>query len=584
MIIALGFFEVAGIASVLPFMELLSRPDALGSSQLLTSVYESLSFESYDNFVLFIGSFIIATITIANLIGIFSQYYHFKLSWNIAHRLSTTLLKVYSDKPYSFYLKQNTSDLKTYLLSEVVDLTRGVLIPIIEFISRSIICLIILGVLLAVSINATLVMGGFLGGSYAIIYIAQRKILKRLGKEKITSNTNRFRYLEEMLTGIKTVKTYAAQRFFYERFEKSSSEFSQIQPRVQITYAAPKYLLEVLSIGGVLVYTMYLVVTSGDLINSLPRLTLYALAGYRLLPALQRAFSAIAKVKHSMPSLHKLYDDLLIARDLEDAPEKHVDTMPFLRQVELRNISFSYDIGEGNVLDNLSLKIEKGDIVAFVGSTGSGKTTLIDILTGLLSSNQGQLIIDDTLVTSENIEEWQRNIAYVPQDVYLYDDTIKANITFGNNKQLYNEQRMMGALEMAGISQFVLHELPNGLETLVGERGVRLSGGQRQRLGLARALYSNPTMLVLDEATSALDNITEKEIIKSLLSLPDDITIVMIAHRLSTVQYADTIFILESGTVVDKGTYNELIASNKKFKEMDSIGWRKESDHSLIDS
>lgn len=582
LILVLGFFEVAGIASVLPFMELLSKPDALESSQILTQVYDRLKFESYSNFVIFTGSFIIATITFANLLGLFLQYYQLKFCWNISHRMSTNLLKVYSKKPYSFYLKQNTSDLRAYLLNEVLTLTSGVIIPIIEFISRSVICVIILGLLLVISPLATVVMGGLLGGSYMLIYITQRKVLKRLGKEKIESNANRFRYLEEMLTGIKTVKTYAAQKFFFERFENESKKFSLIEPRVQMTYATPKFILEILSIGGVLAVTMYFFVTSGDLLKSLPRLALYAIAGFRLLPALQKAFSAIAKVKHSMPSLHKLYDDLLIARDLEDVQEKSVTPMSFEKQIELKDISFQYDNGGNQILNKLSLNIKKGDTVAFVGSTGSGKTTLIDILTGLLSPSAGELVIDDTLVTPENIESWQRNIAYVPQDVYLYDDTIKANVTFGNVKHAYDEDRMIRALEMAGISQFILKELPDGLNAMIGERGVRLSGGQRQRLGLARALYSKPTLLVLDEATSALDNITEKGIIESLLSLPKEITIVIIAHRLSTVQHANTIFILENGGIVGKGTYKELVESNQTFKEMDHINWNKHSEGSAI--
>lgn len=563
-------------------MELLSKPDALESSEMLTRVYETLNFQSYPNFVIFTGSFIIATITIANLLGIFSQYYHLKFSWNTAHRMSTSLLRVYAKKPYSFYLKQNTSDLRAYLLNEVVALTSGVLIPLIEFISNSIICIIILTLLMMVSPSATLVMGGFLGGSYALIYIFQRKALKRLGKEKIAANTGRFRYLEEMLSGIKTVKTYAAQKFFYDRFDKESKKFSVIQPRVQMIYATPKKLLEILSFGGVVAITMYFFVTSGNLLNFLPRLTLYAIAGYRLMPALQKAFSAIAKVKHSMPSLIILYDDLIIARDLDDEPEEPVAPMPFKEKMELNKVSFRYDEGEKKVLDNLSLKIDKGSMVAFVGATGSGKTTLIDILTGLLTPDNGNLSIDNTPINTENLESWQRNIAYVPQEVYLYDDTIQANITFGNKDLSYDEARMSRALEMAGVSDFVNNELPEGLDTVIGERGVRLSGGQRQRLGLARALYTEPTVLVLDEATSALDNITEKGIIESLLSLPDEITIVMIAHRLSTVQYADTIFILEHGSVVDKGTYHELVASNETFKKMDDIGWRKESDDSLV--
>jgi ATP-binding cassette subfamily C protein len=578
LVLLLGFFEVIGIASVLPFMELLSKPNAIAESRWLAYIYDAFDFQSYRSFVIASGSFIIATIAFSNLLGIYSQFYHLRFSWNLAHRMSTGLLRVYVDKPYSFYLKKNTSDLRAYLLNEVVALTSGVLIPIIEFISRSIICVIILSLLMMVSVRATFVMALFLGGSYGIIYLARQGALKKLGKEKIESNTLRFRYLEEMLSGIKTVKTYAAQRFFYDRFEKESKRFSLIQPKVQMTYAAPKYILEIVAMGGVLAFTMYLFVNSGNLLNSLPKLTLYAIAGYRLLPALQNAFSAIAKVKHSMPSLHKLYDDLILAKDIDQLVVTKIKRMPLEKQIELESINFQYDEDGPAILKNLSLQINKGEIIAFVGATGSGKTTLIDILTGLLTPTKGKIIVDGVVVTEGNIEQWQKNIAYVPQDVYLYDDTIEANVTFGNGNEEFDQVRMQEALRMAGIDVFINQELPEGIMTKIGERGVRLSGGQRQRLGLARALYTNPGVLVLDEATSALDSITEKGIIESLLSLPDDLTIIMIAHRLSTVQYSDKIFLLEKGEIIGSGSYGELIESSEIFKEMDDVSWKKNTD------
>lgn len=552
-------------------MELLSKPDALQTSDLLSKTYQFFGFTSYPDFVIATGCFIIFTIALANLLGIATQYYHLKFSWNMAHKMSTGLLKVYAQKPYKYYLNQNTADMRAYLINEVVALTSGVLIPIIEFISRALTCVIILILLMMVSVSATLTMGGILGGAYALIYMGRQKMLKRLGKEKIAANTNRFRFLEEMLTGIKTVKTYQAQQFFYDRFARESKKFSLIQPKVQMTYATPKYILEIVAIGGVVAITMYFFVTSGDLLKSLPRLTLYAMAGYRLLPALQKAFAAIAKVKHSMPSLHKLYDDLLLIKEVESLEGPAQAPMSFEEKVAFRDVNFRYDPEGEDVLYKLNLEIKKGEIVAFVGATGSGKTTLIDILTGLLTPTAGQLEVDDQVLNSGNMEAWQRNIAYVPQEVYLYDDTVRANVTFGLGIDRFDEKRMDEALQMAGIYEFVTNQLPEGIETVIGERGVRLSGGQRQRLGLARALYANPKLLVLDEATSALDNITEKEIIKSLLSLPDDLTIVMIAHRLSTVQYADDIFLLEEGNIANHGTYKELISSNDTFRKMDGI-------------
>ncbi|WP_421985394.1 ABC transporter ATP-binding protein [Roseivirga sp.] len=334
--------------------------------------------------------------------------------------------------------------------------------------------------------------------------------------------------------------------------------------------------------GGVLTITMYFFVTSGNLLKSLPRLTLYAIAGYRLLPALQKAFSAIAKVKHSMPSLHKLYDDLMLAKGLEDKEGESIERMPFKNKISIKNISFRYEEMNSDVLKDLNFEICKGSMTAFVGATGSGKTTLIDIITGLLSPEKGELIVDGVNTTSHNIAEWQQNIAYVPQEVYLYDDTLKANITFGKDLVDNDDKRMTSALQMAGIYDFIMNELPQGLDTKIGERGVRLSGGQRQRIGLARALYRNPTVLVLDEATSALDNITEKAIIESLKLLPDEITVIMIAHRLSTVKYADTIFLLEKGEVIGTGSYDDLIESNNTFREMDNISEKKKSSESAM--
>jgi ATP-binding cassette subfamily C protein len=584
-VLLLGFFEVVGIASVLPFMEMLSKKESITTNKNLIWLYENINFGNYQNLVIALGGFIIATITLANLLGILSQYMRLTFSWNLAHRMSVGLLKVYAQKPYSYYLKQNTSDLRAYILNEVASLTSKVILPVIEFISQAIVCTIILVLLLMVSPLTTLTMGGVLGGAYALIYILRQRSLKRLGQDRIDSNINKYKYLEEMLSGIKTVKTYSAQTFFEERFAKESLRYSQIQPKVQMTYATPKYILEIVAMGGVLMVTMYLYLNSGDFLKSLPRMTLYAIAGYRLLPAMQKVFASLAKLKHSMPSLHRLYDDLITVRDMPEIDEEvkaDITPLPFHQNIEMSGINFKYDEDGPQILKNLNVGFNKGDMVAFVGSTGSGKTTLVDIFTGLLTADSGKLKIDGVEVNADNTEQWQKNIAYVPQDVYLYDDTIKANITFGHSNHRYNEDSMMDALKMAGIYDFIINELPEGINTVIGERGVRLSGGQRQRLGLARALYSKPSVLVLDEATSALDNITEKGIIESLLSLPEEITTVMIAHRLSTVQYADTIFILDSGNLVGQGSYYELIKSNDVFKEMDEITSQKKSGSSVV--
>ena len=556
-------------------MELLSKPNALEESSRLSSAYELFNFQSMRSFVIAAGCFIIGVIAIANIIGVSTNYFQLKLSWNIAHRYSTSLLRVYLKKPYSYFLGTNTADLRAYLLTEVAALVSGVLIPLIDFISRTIICLVIFGLLMLVSFEVTLTMTLTLGGVYTLIYLARGKFLKKLGKSRINANVMRFRFLEEMLTGIKTVKVYQGQQHFYERYEKESRHFNDIQPKVQMVYATPKYILELLAFGAILGITLYLFITEGDLTKALPRLTLYAIAGFRLLPALQKAFAALAKVRHNWVSLENLYDDLMIAKAAPGFGEEAISEMKFEGRIAAQNLKFSYENQEELVLKGLDFEIEKGSMVAFVGSTGSGKTTLIDILTGLLEPSSGTVKVDDTVLETQNMSAWQEHIAYVPQEVFLYDDTIKANILFGAEVADDTEARLEYALKTAGIYEFVSQELPQGIHTEIGERGVRLSGGQRQRLGLARALFKNPSVLVLDEATSALDSITEKAIIESLQDLPDELTVIMIAHRLSTVQYADKIFLLDRGKLVSQGTYQELIENNDTFKEMDAISWKR---------
>ncbi len=567
----LALLEVVGIASIIPFMDLLSRPDAINKSRWLSMVYDIYPFESSRNFLIFSGCFIIGVIALSNILGIITTYFHLKISWNIAHRLSTKLLAIYANKPYSYYLDQNTSELRAYLIAEVAALTSGVLIPMIEFISRSIICTIIFALLIYLSPQITLTMVAFLGGAYFLIYISRQKFLTGLGQDRVKANADRFSFLEEMLTGIKTVKIYGVQHFFYERFAQVSRKFNDIQPKVQMVYATPKYLLEILAFGGILSVTMYLYISSGDITRALPKLSLYAIAGYRLLPSLQRAFSAAAKVKHNLPSLDKLYHDLVSHHELKHSMKPTLTKLPFNRRISIENLSFRYENSPVNILDNLNVDIDKGSRIAFVGSTGSGKTTLIDLVTGLLTPTSGHIKVDDVVILPDNVAEWQLNIGYVPQEVFLYDDTIKANIAIGHSAAEVDEQLLESVLKMADIYNFITRELPDGVDTKIGERGVRLSGGERQRLGLARALYTNPSLLVLDEATSALDSITEKGIMESLHLLPDDLTIIIIAHRLSTVKNADNIYLLENGKITDHGLYHELTQSNKIFKKMDEL-------------
>jgi ATP-binding cassette subfamily C protein len=567
-ILLTALLEVASVASILPFMEMIAAPKAVADNPFLSSIYETVGFDNYRNMLIASGVFVIALLTFANVFSVIAIWFQHRFTWYVAHHMCMRLLDTYIRKPYSFYLTKNTSELRSYLIFEVNGFTSGVINPLIELLSRSMVSLVIFTFLVIINPKVALIAFLVLGGAYGLIFLLRQRYIKQLGEDRMTANVNRYRYLEELLSGIKTVKAYNVHPYFYERYEAASEDYSSIAPKFSIITAAPKYLLEIIAFGGILSVTLYIYMIYGNLNAALPILSLYAVAGYKLLPALQKAFGAASKVRHNLPILDKLYDDLVISIERKKQPVRAVSDMNFQQALSFNDVSFRYEGMTHDLLHHFNVRIPKGQAVAFVGSTGSGKTTIIDLMVGLLRAQSGQLQLDDTALNDQNIEAWQRHIAYVPQDVFLYDDTITHNIVFGDNSGQVDQKRLRAAIEMADIADFIDTELPEGLDTEIGERGVRLSGGQRQRIGLARALYREPSVLILDEATSALDNVTEKSIIDALNALPEELTLVIIAHRLTTVQYADMIYILEKGKIIDSGNYEELMRTSDHFREL----------------
>jgi len=563
----MGLLEVVGVASILPFMQLMAEPNAIEKSSWLSSVYEYFQFESPRQMLIYSGIGIIILIGVTNIFTVFTTWLQYKFSWEIAHHLGVRLLRTYIYKPYDFYLDNNSSKIKAYIISEVGSLTGGVIIPIIEIFSRLFMSIIILSMLVFVDPKVAMVMFGGLGGAYLIIYLSQKNYLKRIGTHRINMNLLRYQSLQELLQGIKTIMVYNKREFFYDRYHYASREFSDIQPKYNLLLSIPRSLLEFLAFGSILGVTIYLYTDSGNIQSAIPRLSLYAVAGYRLLPAMQKIFTALAKLRHNFPIVNKLYTDLKKSH-IDYKMKEPVRALPFQEAVVLDNVSFKYENATRPVIDHLTIEIKKGETVAFIGSTGSGKTTLVDLFVGLLYPGKGKIIVDNAALTASNITQWQKQLAYVPQEVFLFDDSVASNITLGVAQEAIDYTQLEKATRLSDIYDFIKEDLPEGFDTKIGEKGVRLSGGQRQRLGLARALYQSPAVLVLDEATSALDSITEKSIIESLKKLPQDLTTIIIAHRLSTVKHADCIYILDEGKIIAKGTYDSLVDSNKSFQTM----------------
>ena len=566
-ILIMGLLEVVGLASILPFIQLVADPSIIESNGFLNSIYVATGLDSHRQMLVLTGVAVIGLIVFVNLFAIMTNWLTLKYNWDAAHALSTRLLSVYLHNPYQYFLDTNSAYIASYVVAEVATVVKGVILNVIAIISRGFVILILFSLLLVVDIKVALTMFVILAGAYVVIFLIQRKFLKTLGEDRIKFNTQRFKSLLEAFRGIKTVMVYDKKELFEKNFAEASYGFSETQPKLQMALSTPRHLLEILAFSAIVCVTIYLYTSSGNFTEIVPKLTLYALAGYRLIPALQQVFSAAGSVRNSIPALDKVYDDLVKFKDLPKQDALSAQVSKINGDIQLTDITFTYPGSDGPALSKINLSIRKGEKIAFVGTTGSGKTTLVDLLLGLHQPDSGVISVGDSAINKQNLRNWRASVAYVSQDIFLFDDQLDNNIAFAKNQQDVDQDRLKEVLKIADLADFV-STLPDGLKTVIGENGVRLSGGQKQRIGLARALFTSPDVLILDEATSALDNTTEKGIIDSLALLPKDITTIIIAHRLSTVRDADRIFLLEKGQIKDHGRYEQLIDSSETFREM----------------
>jgi len=569
-ILVMSVFEVVGIASVLPFMSIVSAPETIFENEWLHKVYQHFGFTGERQFLIAFGIAVLVTFAFANLFSLYTRWMQHKFTWDSAYSLAQRMLVVYTSMPYSFFLAHNTSDMGKQVLNEVSEFINNFLLPATELCARLLVAFLIFVLLVVVDpLLATIVLG-VLGGAYFVIFGAVKAYLTSIGKSRMTAVQQRFKTANEMLEGIKAVKAHGVEDHFLTRFGAASRTFSTVQARYRIVSQAPKFLVETLAFGGIISVVLYVLSTGKGFQEIVPVLSLYALAGYRLLPSLQKLFDTFSSVRFNYPIIDAIYEDLRMEDEIDQSERERDDAEPleFTSGIHIDDVSFRYPSSDDYVLRKISATIRKNTHVAFVGSTGSGKSTLIDIIMGLLTPEQGRILVDGQEVSGARIRAWRRLIGYVPQDVFLLDDTIISNIAFGVDEEDADLKRVERAARIANMHDFIVSELPDGYHTVVGERGVRLSGGQRQRLGLARALYHEPKVLVLDEATSALDGITEDAVMSSISGLTEDCTAIIVAHRLTTVRHCDRIYLLERGTITDEGTFDELIESSRTFREM----------------
>ena len=566
----MALFEVLGIASIMPFLALIANPDSIQTTPLLKHAYELGGFSNPRSFMFFFGAVVLGLLVVTNAFTALTTWMLYLFSWMRNHTLSSRLLRKYLYEDYSFFLARNSTDLSSNILGEVAQVTNGILVPGITMIAKAIVAIAILGLLVVVNPLIAAVLALVLGGAYALVYIIFRKRLSAGGARRVQTNATRYKVASEAFGGIKDIKLLGKEDGFLARYAGPSRDYALSQASGNSLATLPRYVMETVAFGGILVIALVLVATGKSIQGVLPLMGLYVLAGYRMMPALQQVFSGAATIRFNVAPLDILHQELggVTHLDSPQPPAAKESRLPFESEIELKDIGFAYDTARDPILRDFSLSIHANTTVGIAGTTGSGKTTVVDIIMGLLKTGHGELRVDGVTIDSGNVRAWQRNIGYVPQHIYLCDDTIAHNIAFGIPAEEVDMDAVQRAAIVANLHEFVSTDLPNGYSTVVGERGVRLSGGQRQRIGIARALYDNPSLLVLDEATSALDSVTEDVVMEALQRLAHKKTIIMIAHRISTLRECDTIYLLKRGSIAAEGTYQGLIETDRNFREL----------------
>ena len=567
MVIIMAFIDMVGVASILPFMAVLSNPSLIDTNIILNSMFKvanSFGVNSNYEFLLTLGFMVFVLLIISLIFKAVTTYMQIRFVQMREHSIGKRLVEGYLHQPYSWFLSRHSADLGKNILSEVAQLTGGGIAPLIELISKGILAIAIITLLIIANPKLALIVAFSLGTSYLITFYFVRKKLKNIGEEKLVNNRLRYTSISDAFGAAKEVKIGGLEEIYTKNFSKYAEIYARSFATSQIIAQLPRYILEAIAFGGILLILLYMIAQTGSFNNSLPIISLYILGGYRLMPALQQMYVSFTGLSFIGPSLDKIYNEI---KNLErnNRVQNH-DVLPFNKLISLKNITYSYPNTTKKVIKDISLSISKNFTVGFVGRTGSGKTTIVDIILGLLRAQKGTLEVDGKIITEQNSKAWQKFIGYVPQNIYLSDDTIAANIAFGIESKEINQNIVDKVAKIANLHNFIIDDLPNKYQTIIGERGARLSGGQRQRIGIARALYHNPKILVLDEATSALDNQTEKAVMDALNNLKKEITIIIITHRLSTLKNCDRIFLLEKGELKNTGTFQELIEVDESFR------------------
>ncbi len=571
LVILMAIMEIIGVASIVPFMAIVGDMSQLSQDNIIGKVYIASGIDSEYRFVLILGISVLIMLLIASMVSIFTVWRLTKFAHKTGAELGDRLYSYYLKRDWLYHASGNSAQLIKKIATETPRTTQGIIVQLMTMNAKVVLALFV--TITVFLYDPKVALSGFL--VFSIAYILLFSVVKiRLQKNgKIISEVyqSRFSLMNEGFGGIKDILLLGRDIDFIDRFKETGRKMAYSLGNNAALSQAPRYFIELVAFGSIILLVIYLFVThNGELGLIIPSLTVYAVASVKILPAFQQIYSSIADIRANMAAFESIRPDLANSVNVKTPVNKNdKNILNPKSKISIENVTFKYNSKERFALNDLNIEIPVKTVIGIVGPSGSGKSTLIDILLGLIRPEQGNLRVDDEIIDTQNMRSWQNNIGFVAQNIFLSDSSIAENIAFGVSKDEIEIKKVKKAIDLAHLTELV-NGLKEGIYTQVGERGVQLSGGQRQRIGIARALYHGAEVLVFDEATSSLDGITEKMIMEAIHEFGGKKTIIMIAHRLKTVEKCDQIFFIDKGKLIDQGTYEELVEKNELFKNMAS--------------
>lgn len=569
----MGCLEVGSVMLIGPFMALLGDLESIDQTGFLNQIYSYVGFQSTDEFIIIFGAMVLFIMVFSAAFSLYTTNVLYKFGGRIGGGLSIRVFKHFLYQSWSFHSRNSSSNLIHKVINESQRLTFSIITQILNLNAKLAIALLMSLAIVIYSPIISIFALTIFSSLYLIIYRLSKSRLDRVSQSLANDQSSRMKASSESFGGVQNIILHSKQSHFIKRFKIHTSQYYKSWSASQVLSITPKYILEVLAMSSVIILVLFLFLTGDqDAGQILPVISVFALAGFKILPALQQVYYSFSIINANLSAFTNLENDLKKSAKSIPSNFTHSESKIFsknkkYKKIEFNHVSFKYFNSDQTVLENISFSIDADSTIGIVGPSGSGKSTIVDLLLGLIKPISGSILLDDLPLNQKNILQWQKNLGFVPQNIFLADTSIKQNIAFGIDEHAIDEKKIQHASDLANIMDFV-SKLPLGLDTQVGERGLQLSGGQIQRIGIARALYENPNVLIFDEATSALDGISEKLIMQSINNFYGKKTVIIVAHRLDTIKNVDNILFCDDGRIIDQGSYADLMARNEIFQSM----------------